>query len=147
MPSLAEHGPLGPPPTLENDDCKSLDTIKAVLQEHALANGYAINGDCSTPVKAAWVCSKSGKHRNQKSEDVPENKRWKSTSTMKTGCKFRVSATRKGTVTWDVKVVNNNHNHEPVEALSALPQHRIAAMSEEERSIVSSMHINGHSPI
>jgi hypothetical protein len=75
MPSLAEHGPLGPPPTLRNDDCESFDTIKVVLQEHALANGYAINSNCSTLGKAAWVCSKSGKHCNQKSEDVLENKR------------------------------------------------------------------------
>ena len=66
---------------------------------------------------------------------------------MKTGCKFRVSATRKGAMSWTVKVVNNDHNHEPVEALSALPQHRIAAMSEGERSTVNSMHRNGHSPL
>jgi hypothetical protein len=58
MPSLAEHGPLGPPPILGDDDCKDLDTIKAVLQDHALKNGYAINVNCSTAIKAAWVCSK-----------------------------------------------------------------------------------------
>jgi hypothetical protein len=50
MPSFAEHGPLGPPPALGDDDCKSLDTIKAVLQDHALMNGYAISVDCSAAV-------------------------------------------------------------------------------------------------
>jgi hypothetical protein len=62
MPLLAEQGPLGPLPALSDDDCKSLDTIKAVLQNHALMNGYAINVDCSTASKASWVRSKSGKH-------------------------------------------------------------------------------------
>jgi hypothetical protein len=53
MPSLTEHGPLGPPPTLSDDDCRSLDAIKAALQSHALMNSYAININCSTAVKAA----------------------------------------------------------------------------------------------
>ena len=60
MPSLAEHGPLGPPPTISDKDCKDLDTIKAVLQKHALLYGFAISVNCSTPTKAVWVCSKSG---------------------------------------------------------------------------------------
>jgi hypothetical protein len=96
MPSPIEHGPLGPPPTLSDDDCKDLDTIKAVLQKHALLHGYAISVDCSTPVKAAWVCSKSGQHRDHRTKDVPDKKRRKNTSTAKTGCKFRVSASRQG---------------------------------------------------
>jgi hypothetical protein len=50
-------------------------------------------------------------------------------------------------MSWIVKVINNDHNHEPAEALSALPQHRISAMSEEERSTVDSMYRNGHSPL
>jgi hypothetical protein len=96
MPSLTEHGLLGPPPTLDDDDCKALDTIKAALQKHALAHGYAIKPDCSTPIKAAWVCSKSGNYddRSKNLKDVPDKKRWKNTSTMKTGCKFQVSAAR-----------------------------------------------------
>jgi hypothetical protein len=75
MPSFAEHGPLRPPPTIGDDDCKSLDTIKAVLQDHALINRYAINVDCSIAVKAAWTCSKSSKYRDTKNEDVLEKKR------------------------------------------------------------------------
>jgi hypothetical protein len=97
MPSLTEHGPLRPPPVLSDDNCKDLDTIKAVLQDHALINGYAINVDCSTAIKAAWVCSKSGHYNSRsKNKDVLENKRRKNTSTTKTDCKFRVSASRKG---------------------------------------------------
>ena len=45
-----------------------------------------------------------------------------------------------------LKVVNNDHNHDPVETLSALPQHRISAMSEEERGLVNSMHRLGNGP-
>jgi hypothetical protein len=57
MLSLAEQGPLGPLLTLSDDDCKSLDTIRAVLQNYALTDGRAINVNCSTAFKA-WVCSK-----------------------------------------------------------------------------------------
>jgi hypothetical protein len=64
MPSLTEHGLLGPPPVLSDDDCKDLDTIKAVLQDHAFMNGYAINVDCSTAIKAAWVCFPGRSVRN-----------------------------------------------------------------------------------
>ena len=70
MPSLAEQGPLRPPPTLSDDGCKSLDTIRAVLQDHALINGYAIIVDCYTTVKAAWVCSKSGKYNSRSKKTV-----------------------------------------------------------------------------
>lgn len=147
MLSLTEHGLLGPPPTLSNSDCISTETIKAALQNHALLHSYAINTDCSTPVKAAWTCSKSGKYRvNKNMPDVLKNKRRKNTSTMKTGCKFRVSATRQGTMPQIVKIVSNNHNHGLVKALSALPQHRIAAISEKERSLVNSIYLNSHSP-
>jgi hypothetical protein len=149
MPSLTEHGPLGPPSTLDHDDCKALDTIKSALQKHALAQGYAIKTDCSTLIKAAWVCSKSGNYddRSKNLKDFPDKKRRKNTSTMKTGCKFRVFAARQRDMPWTVKIFNNHHNHEPVEASSALPQHRIATMLEEEWSLVGSMHQNGHSPL
>jgi hypothetical protein len=66
---------------------------------------------------------------------------------MKMGCKFRVSAARQRGMPWTVKIVNNNHNHEPAESISVLLQHRIAAMSEKERGIVSEMHQLGHSLI
>jgi hypothetical protein len=149
MPSLTEHGPLGPLPTLDNDDCKALDTIKAALQKHALAHGYAIKTDCSTPIKAAWVCSKSGNYDDcsKNLKDVPGKKRRKNTSTMKTGCKFRVSAARQRDMPWTVKIFNNHHNHKPVKASSALPQHRIAAMSEEEQSLVGSIYQNSYSSL
>jgi hypothetical protein len=53
MPSFVEHGPLRPPLMISDDDCKNLNTIKAVLQDYALAHGYAISVDCSTAAKAA----------------------------------------------------------------------------------------------
>jgi hypothetical protein len=53
MPSLTEHGLLGLPLTLSDNDCRSLNAIKAALQSYALINSYAINTNCSTAVKAA----------------------------------------------------------------------------------------------
>jgi hypothetical protein len=47
---------------------------------------------------------------------------------------------------WKLEMVDNNHNHGPVAALSALPQHRIAAMTPQERTVVRDMHQLGHSP-
>jgi hypothetical protein len=95
MPSLTQHSPLGPPPTFDDDACKGPDTIKAALQSHACENGYSIKADSSTAVKASWICSKGGLYDDRfKRDDVPEKKRRKNTSTMKTGCKFRVSAAR-----------------------------------------------------
>jgi hypothetical protein len=34
---------------------------------------------------------------------------------------------------WQVTVLENNHNYGPIAALSALPRHRVAAMTTEER--------------
>jgi hypothetical protein len=91
---LTEHSLLGPPPTLSNSNCISTKTIKAALQNHTLLHSYVINNNYSTLVKAAWTCSKSGKYYvNKNMPDVLKNKRQKSTSMMKTGCKFQVSAT------------------------------------------------------
>jgi hypothetical protein len=55
--------PLGPPPP--TGQYSGLAEIKALLQAHARDNGYAIASDCSTPKKAAWVCSKSGKYNDK----------------------------------------------------------------------------------
>jgi hypothetical protein len=47
---------------------------------------------------------------------------------------------------WKTTVLNNNHNHGPVAALSALPQYRIAAITPDERLQVKTMHTLGYSP-
>jgi hypothetical protein len=39
-------------------------------------------------------------------------------------------------VGFKLEVVNNNYNHRPIIALSALLQHRVAVMTLEERAIV-----------
>jgi hypothetical protein len=64
MLSLTEHSPLRLLLTLNDNDCKELDTIKAALQKHALMYSYAIKTNYSTPIKAAWVCSKRGNYDN-----------------------------------------------------------------------------------
>jgi hypothetical protein len=47
---------------------------------------------------------------------------------------------------WKVEVQNNDHNHGPMAAASALPHHRIAALKPEERTMVRDMSALGHSP-
>jgi hypothetical protein len=146
MPSLAQPGPLGPPPPTGNYD--TLAQIKPVLQAHARENGYAIIVQKSTPKDGAWVCSKSGKYDNKgKSSAVHESKRRKNTATTKTECPFRVQAaldanTGKFTT---VVVVVQDHNHDAVVAVSALPHHRIGATAPKELQKVSDMAQLGHS--
>jgi hypothetical protein len=63
---------------------------------------------------------------------------------MKTDCRFFVVA-KKCPSGWKLDVQNNNHNHGPIAALSALPQHRIAALQSQERAAVRDMSALGHS--
>jgi hypothetical protein len=50
---LAEHGLLELLLILSNNNYKDLNTIKAILQDYALKNGYEINANYSTTIKAA----------------------------------------------------------------------------------------------
>jgi hypothetical protein len=67
---------------------------------------------------------------------------------MKTDCRFSVVAKKcpDDEPGWKVEVQNNDHNHGPMAAASALPQHRIAALKPEERTMVRDMSALGHSP-
>jgi hypothetical protein len=133
MPSPTDLGPLGPPPPTGQYSKHS--DITDVLQAHARENGYAITINKTTPKIGAWICSKGGKYDSQgKSDTVHESKRRKNTGTTKTGCPFRVRATKdKETGQWTSVIVTEDHNHDAVAALSALPQHRIGAITDEER--------------
>jgi hypothetical protein len=121
---------------------------KAALQAYAHQNGYAITASSSSARRAFYMCSKGGKYDPKgKDPTTHETKRRKSTSTMKTDCPYQAIA-RKDEVTsqWELSVINNDHNHGPVAAASAFPQHRIASMIPEEYTIVKDMSILGHSP-
>jgi hypothetical protein len=118
------------------------------LQSHARDNGYAIKVDSSAPKRAAYICLKGGKYDNRfKAKEVYETKRRRNIGTTKTDCKFRVLANcdidTEGRTT---RTVNAEHNHEAVEAISALPAHRLAALTAEERSTVTSTNLLNHSP-
>jgi hypothetical protein len=47
---------------------------------------------------------------------------------------------------WTTNITSSDHNHDAVVALSALPHHRLAAITPEERLNVSNMVQLGHSP-
>jgi hypothetical protein len=127
---MATPAPLGPPP--DEATYKDLQAVKAALQEHAGHHGYSITVTSSREQRAVYMCSKGGNYDGKgKKQDVHESRRRQNTSTMKTGCRFSVVAKKcdsPGQEGYKVEVQNNNHNHGPVEALSALPQHRLAAM-------------------
>jgi Transcription factor AFT len=146
MPSIAQPGPLGPTPPTGQYACPA--DIKAVLQAHARENNYAIATDCSTAKKAAWVCSKSGQYNSKnKADGVHDTKRRRNTGTTKTGCPFRVRALyNEASNNWTTNITDSNHNHDGVVALSALPHHRIGALTTEEHLKLSDMAQLGHSP-
>jgi hypothetical protein len=47
---------------------------------------------------------------------------------------------------WQVDFTENNHNHGPVLALSALPKHRTGAMTPEEHAKVKQMNLENLIP-
>jgi hypothetical protein len=145
MPSLSQPGPLGPPPPIGQYD--DLLQIKLFLQAHARQNGYAIIVQKTTPKDGAWICSKGGKYDDKgKSSAVHESKRRKNTATTKTECPFRVRAARDANGKFSTVVVDPTHNHDAVVAFSALPHHRLGAITDEERQKVANMSQLGHSP-
>src|ERR1035438_1409933 len=77
-----------------------------------------------------------------------KSRRRKNTNTIKCNCPFTINAKHldgQSQSGWQVKVVDNNHNHGPVATLSALLQHRVAAMTLDERLKVKQMHSENHS--
>jgi transcription factor AFT len=137
--------PLGPPP----DEAEYTDqaTAKAALQSHARAHGYSISVESSCSQHTVYNCSKGGKYRDKgKNPETHESKRRKNTSTMKTGCPWQAVAKNSVSGGCKVEVVENNHNHEPVAALSALPQHRIASTTSSEKARVKEMQSLGYPP-
>jgi hypothetical protein len=117
------------------------------LQAHARQNGYAISVQKTTPKDGAWICSKGGKYRDTgKSSAVHESKRRRNTATTKTECPFRVRAAQDADGKFTTVVVDPNHNYDAVVALSALPHHRLGAITDDERRKVANMSQLGHSP-
>jgi hypothetical protein len=69
-----------------------------------------------------------------KSHDVHPTKRRRNTDTTKTECLFRVLATYGDIDTvWTSVIVNPNHNHDAVASISALPHHRLGAITDKKR--------------
>jgi hypothetical protein len=141
--AMATPAPLGLPP--DEATYTTLEDVKAALQSHARDNGYGISVTSSRDQRIYYAYTKGGKYRDTKSPETHESRRRKNTSTMKTDCRFSVVA-KKCPEGWKVDVQNNNHNHGPIAALSALPQHRIAAMNSQERAILRDMNALGYSP-
>ena len=144
--AMATPAPLGPPP--EEAIYADAKAVQAALQSHARDNGYGISVTSSKKEKVYYGCAKGGKYRDTKDSNTHESKCRKNTSTMKTDCCFSVVAKKcpNDEPGWKVEVQNNDHNHGLMAAASALPQHRIAVLKPEERTMVRDMSALGHSP-
>jgi hypothetical protein len=80
-----------------------------------------------------------------KDPTVHESRQRKNTGTIKTECPYRAVARKLEDGGYKLEVLEHNHNHGAVMALSALPQHRIGAMTLEERSKIKQMNSENHS--
>ena len=144
MLSILEPGLLGP--ALEEAIYIDPPAMKAALQAHAREHGYAIASNLSTSTRIFYVFSKHGVYDNQNQGHIYKSKCRKSTSTTKTNCKFRVIAKPvPGTTLWKVTVLNNEHNHEAILSLAALPYYCLLSLLVEEHTKVSEMSMLGHS--
>jgi hypothetical protein len=144
---MATPAPLGLP--LEEAIYADAKAVQAALQGLARDNGYGIAVTSSKKDKVYYICAKGGKYRDRKDHDTHESKHRKNTSTMKTSCPFSVVAKKcldGDEPGWKVEVQNNDYNHGPMAAASALPQHQVAALKPEERAVIRDMSALGHSP-
>jgi hypothetical protein len=141
---MAMPAPLGPP--LQTAVYPYLDAAKDALQAHARDNGYRIAIESSDKRRTFFRCSKGGKYDNRfKDSTVHPSRQRKNTSTMKTRCKFQAVARKEQGNQWRLEILDNNHNHDAVAALSALLQYRITAMTLEEKAKVKQMRLENYS--
>ena len=131
MPSVAQPGPLGPPPP--EVTYANRPTLKAALTGHACENGFALTIKTSSPTRLIYQCSKSGKYNPKgKDKDIDPSKRRRNTGTTKTDCPFRVACYPTELGGWKVQISDCNHNHAGALSISALLQYRIKALSREQ---------------
>lgn len=142
---MASPAPLGP--SITEGVFSDPKAAKAALQEHAQENCYAISVDSSNPRRVFYICTKGGKYNSKgKYPTVHPSRQRRNTSTIKTECPYKAVARNQEGFGWKLEVIDNNHNHGSVASLSALPQHRVSAMSDQERAKVKEMRSQGSTP-
>jgi hypothetical protein len=142
---MANLAPLGDP--VAEAVYADLPAAKAALQEHAKANRFAVSVDSSNAQRAFYICTKGGKYNTKGKVSTNHlSRQRRNTSTIKTDCLYRVVARKQLDGSFKTEVLDYNHNHGPVAALSALLQYRIGAMMPEEHAKVKDMMVLGYSP-
>ena len=114
------------------------------IREHR----YSILVGSSRDQRAYYSCSKGGKYQD-KSKDlsVHESRQRKNTNTMKNMRLWKAVAKKcLNQAGFQLQIIDNTHNHGLVVSLSALPKHKIAAMTLEERAKIKEEHTLGYSP-
>ncbi|KAK4105947.1 hypothetical protein N658DRAFT_397216, partial [Parathielavia hyrcaniae] len=101
-------GPPPPPKVYE-----SLDDLSQNICTHGHAHGYSIVKNGENGHKYKFRCAKSRNYKDQRSSDIHESKRRKS-STQITGCKFRLTAKPLPSGKWLLEMPEgefSSHNH------------------------------------
>jgi hypothetical protein len=131
MASFSSAQSCGPPPP--ETVYTNIDTAITAIQRHAKDKGYAFSRRDKQPNRVIYVCDRAGKYDSRgKKEHVNESNRRKQTGSKKTDCKMKVALVRdKISGSFQVSVINGEHNHARSADSAAHSVHRLAATSAE----------------
>ena len=128
----------------EEGEYISLTRAESFVRQHAKDHGYALSRaslkkDKHTPPtirRRDLRCARGGKKRGQGVR--------RETSTRMTECPFEIRIHRTESGTWQVKIHNPTHNHEPSSNPSEHSQYR--QPTAEEKTTIQSLHSLGTTP-
>jgi hypothetical protein len=147
--SLDNPQPLGPLfPTAVYKDPQAILTA---LQSYARANSFAVIRDTikpntQEPTYIVYICTKGGSYRPKSKDPTVHTSRKRESGTKKTGCKYRVVASRDKVLgTWTVTTKENSHNHGTAQATTVDSVYRLAALDPEGREFIIKCAANNQS--
>lgn len=136
---------LAPPPEAVYPN---VATAFTTIQAHAKGCGYALFQRDKRANKVIYMCDRAGKYDPKgKDPNTHSSKQRKATGSKKCGCLMKVVIRLdKVSSTWSVEVLEPAHNHPPSAAVTAHPAHRIAAISADTYTAISTLSRAGLSP-
>ena len=123
-------------------------TAFTAIQAHARQHGYAVFQRDKRSFKVVYTCDRAGQYDPKgKRSQVNPSKQRKNTGSKKCGCLMKVVLHRdKVSGMWQLEVLHAVHNHSPSTAITAHPAHRLAALSEDTRALISNLSSSGLPP-
>jgi hypothetical protein len=132
---------LPPPEAIYPDPATAFTTIQVPARQH----GYAVFQRDKRSFKVVYTCDRAGQYNPKgKASHVDPSKQRKNTGSKKCGCLMKVVLRLdKVSDMWKLEVLYPAHNHPPSSAITAHPIHRLAALSENIRALISNLSSSG----